>query len=257
MIDIYNEIEKIRNSGKKAALCIIVDTQGSTPRKAGAKMIVFEDKKVIGSVGGGNLEKEVIDKAYEAIEQNYPVKFTYELMKDLSMHCGGKAEVYIEPLIPMNKIVLFGAGHVGKAVAEFASRLGFHVTVYDERKETIDQLNIEGVTAIHDQYESALQDLIFDERTYIVVVTPQHAHDEKITAFCAKKPYAYLGMIGSKKKVAMAKERFREEFGLTQEEIDKINMPIGIPFAAQLPEEIAISIIAKIIDVKNKLLTIG
>jgi len=251
MKNIYSELNELIKSGKNAALCVVVETKGSTPRKAGSKMIVYDDKKILGTIGGGSIEFNVIDKAIEVIQNNAPQKFTFNLESDLDMTCGGYVEVYIEPVFPLPKLYIFGAGHVGKAVAEFASKTGFEITLFDEREGIFNSITLQNTKFVQGNYFEEIEKANFDNNTYVVVTTPKHAYDEEITAICAKKPHTYLGMIGSKRKVATAKKSFLELRGLKPEEIETIDMPIGIKFAAQTPEEIAISIVAKLIDVKN------
>jgi xanthine dehydrogenase accessory factor len=107
------------------------------------------------------------------------------------------------------------------------------------------------VELICEDFAIAVNKLNFDRHSFIVILTPKHAYDEEVLALCAKREFAYLGMIGSKTKVALARKRLIEEKILNQRELDKVDMPIGIKFNAQTPEEIAISILAKLIDVKN------
>ncbi len=251
MEDILFRIAEIKKVGRKAALCIIIETKGSSPRKAGSKMLVLADSTIEGSVGGGSLEMKVISDARNVMAKNQPQKFTYDLEDDLSMHCGGTAEVYIEPIIPELNLYIFGAGHIGKVLAKFASGFGFRIILIDHREEITDKIDLPEVELIRDEYANAARKLEFNPNDYIVIVTPKHAYDEEVLAICAKKSFAYLGMIGSKTKVALARKRLLEEKILTEDEINKADMPIGIKFNAQTPEEIAISILAKLIDVKN------
>ncbi|MCD4680521.1 MAG: XdhC family protein [Bacteroidales bacterium] len=252
MLSVYSKIEEVAASNKKAALCIVIETSGSTPRKAGAKMIVLEDRNIIDTIGGGNVERIVVEDALTVMKTGNPAKIKYELHKDTDMTCGGVIEVYIEPISPQSHLILFGAGHVGSAVAKYAITLGFNITIIDDRQEVLDQIDLPSCEIICKNYSEAAREFEFREDSYIVITTPKHAFDEELTAYCAKQPHEYLGMIGSKKKVEKAKERFSKEFNLSKEEIDDIDMPIGIKFNAQSPEEIAISIVAKLIDVKNK-----
>lgn len=251
MEDILFKITELKKSGKKAALCIIVETTGSSPRKAGSKMLVLEDGSIYGSIGGGTLEYKVIEDAQKILLENTPGKFVYELEEDLSMHCGGSAEIYIEPIIPSLRLFIFGAGHIGKALAKYAPEFGFSVILIDPRKEIIEQSDPKCVELICEDFAIAVNKLNFDRHSFIVILTPKHAYDEEVLALCAKREFAYLGMIGSKTKVALARKRLIEEKILNQRELDKVDMPIGIKFNAQTPEEIAISILAKLIDVKN------
>ncbi|MCK9423566.1 MAG: XdhC family protein, partial [Bacteroidales bacterium] len=238
----------------RAALCIVVDSRGSTPRKQGAKMIVFADGSVYGSIGGGSVEKEVVVKAVSLIETGKREKCSFKLEQDLGMHCGGEMEVYIEPISPTQKLIIFGAGHIGKALAGFSRELDFSITVIDPRETIFQDTGFSHCTCINRDYFQAIEETVFDENTYLVIVTPKHVYDEDILARVARKPHAYLGMIGSGRKVSLLKERFLKEKILTLEELEKIDMPMGIKFKADTPHEIAISILAKLIDVRNSIL---
>jgi xanthine dehydrogenase accessory factor len=251
MQNILANIKEIINSGKKSALCIIVETKGSTPGKTGAKMIVFEDGTVEGTVGGGALEMQVIKDALKTIKESKPVKLVYDLDKDMDMNCGGFTEVYIEPLAPDLKLYIFGAGHIGKALAEYAPDFGFSVTLFDNRELTFENNKGWNLEYIGKDYMESIEQVSFDYNTFVVIVTPKHSYDEEILSVCAKEKFAYLGMIGSKTKIAKARKRLVENNVLTEEEIDKVDMPIGIKFNAITPGEIALSILAKMIDVKN------
>jgi xanthine dehydrogenase accessory factor len=171
------------------------------------------------------------------------------------MHCGGTMEVYIEPLNPLQKLFIFGAGHIGKALAGFARDLEFSVTLFDPRKEIFSDEAFAGFNFTHLDYSQAIEQAAFDDNTYIVIVTPKHSNDEDVLARVARRPHAYIGMIGSNRKVDLLKKRFLEENILTLEELDNIDMPIGVKFKAETPQEIAISILAKLIDVRNTALS--
>ncbi|MCX6247235.1 MAG: XdhC family protein [Bacteroidetes bacterium] len=252
---IFSKAEEIKNEQIRAAICIVVDTSGSTPRKQGSKMIVYADGTIFGSIGGGSVEKEVMVKAVELISSGQPAKFTFDLEDDLAMHCGGTMEVYIEPINPSQKLYIFGAGHIGRAVSGFAMELDFTVTLFDPRVNIFRDPVFERCTCINKDYFSAIDETFFDENTYCVIVTPKHVYDEEILARLSKKPHAYIGMIGSGRKIELLKKRFLEEKIMTREELDKVDMPIGIKFRANTPQEIAISILAKLIDVRNSLIS--
>jgi xanthine dehydrogenase accessory factor len=251
MESIFLKAEEIKKTGSQAAICIVVDTQGSTPRKQGSKMIVNADGTVFGSIGGGSVEKEVAEKAVLVIASGKPEKCTFRLEEDLKMHCGGYMEVYIEPINPIQNICIFGAGHVGKAVAWFAREVDFSITLIDPRENIFDGQAQKNYTCINKDYFQAIDEMVFNEQSYIVIVTPKHIYDEDILAKVAHKPHAYIGVIGSSRKIESLKKRFLEERILSREELEKVDMPIGIPFNAETPQEIAISIVAKLIDVRN------
>jgi xanthine dehydrogenase accessory factor len=251
MQSIFSKAEELKIEQQSAAICIVIETKGSTPRKQGAKMIVFADGSIYGTIGGGSVEKEVALKAVTLIKSGKPEKCTFSLEKDLGMHCGGYMEVFIEPICPLKKLYIFGAGHIGKALAKFAKELDFAITLFDPREGIFHDKEFGDYTCNNEDYFKAIDSAVFDENTFCVIVTPKHSFDEDILARIAKKPSAYIGMIGSIRKVDLLKKRFVAEKILTKKELEKIDMPIGIKFAAETPQEIAISIIAKIIDVRN------
>lgn len=251
-INLAEEIYK----NKSLSLCTVVATTGSTPRKAGAKMLVFPDKTINGTIGGGSIEKEVIDKAVELLSINKPQLLHFELKQDLDMYCGGTMDVFIEPIRTAGNLYIFGAGHVGRMVAKYALDMGFKVTLIDERKGIFNEFET-AATCINQHPIQALQQLAFDDNTYSVIVTHQHIHDAEILKNICKKPHAYIGVISSKIKAATMKQQFIQENILTADEFDKINMPIGIKLACETPAEIAVSIVAQLIEIKNTINKVG
>lgn len=248
----YKEIISIQNKAtREAAICIIVETKGSTPRKAGTKMIVYEDKVLIGSIGGGALEEKVIKNALSVIKNGEGQLFKHNLLHQHNMCCGGTVCVYIEKIEKTKRLFIFGAGHTGKALAKYAIDNDLEVYLIDDRKEYLDVVHTENVNKLHLHYSKALNILPFNKQTYIVIMTYSHPYDRDILAYCLKKPHAYLGMIGSKRKVSITKKKFIAAGIATEKELERVDMPIGVNINANTPEEIAISIIAKIIQTKN------
>ena len=248
-----NVFEKISASPNvNLALCTVVHTKGSTPRKVGAKMLVYENGEIYGTIGGGELEKSVIKDALQQMRERKPKLFRHDLLHQHEMCCGGTVDIYIEPVMKKNKLYIFGAGHTGRALAQVAAGFDFEIYMIDDRKEFLDDCKTEGVSKMHLDYRLALPVLPFDEHTFICIMTYSHPIDRDILAFCLKKPFAYLGMIGSERKVEMTKKMFSEGMISSKEELDKVDMPMGIDIAAEGTEEIAVSILAKLIEVKNK-----
>ena len=251
MGSIYQTISELEKSRKPAAICIEVDSKGSTPRKAGAKMIVFPDGKIIGTIGGGSIEQQVIEDAKEVVKKNTSLKKAYNLAVDLGMSCGGAVEVYIEPICKIDSLYIFGAGHIGRVVAKFATELDFNVTIFDNRDDIFESIDLKDVSLVKKDYFESIEYSEFDNNTYIVIVTPNHTWDEEVLAKVAKKTHAYVGMIGSKRKIVIVRKKFLENKTFTEEELNSIDMPIGIKLNAETPQEIAVSIVAKLIDVRN------
>ena len=234
------------------AICTIAEVKGSAPRRVGAKMLVFENGKIHGTIGGGNLEKVVIENAIIQIEKNETLLFTHDLLGHHNMCCGGVVKIFIEPIMKTNKLYIFGAGHTGKALSRIMTELNFDTYIIDDRKEYIDKITDEKVNKINLSYKEILPTLPFDKNTFITIMTYEHSHDRDILSYCLKKDFAYLGMIGSKRKVSLTKKMFIDGDICTKEEIKKVDMPMGIDINAEGPEEIAISIASKIIAIKNK-----
>jgi xanthine dehydrogenase accessory factor len=250
-MDLFEEIGKNRLSKQKAALCTIVQTKGSTPRKVGTKMMVFANGSICGTIGGGNLEKKVIQNALSQIEVNKSKLFKHDLLHQHNMCCGGSVEVFIEPIKKMNKLYIFGAGHTGKALAQHASNMDFDIYVFDDREEYINDINIENVNTLLVEHGKILPSLSFDENTYVVIMTYEHGYDRDILSHCINQPHSYLGMIGSKRKVELTKKMFSEGKIASADALDKVDMPMGFNIHAESPDEIAISILAKLIERKN------
>lgn len=236
----------------KSAICIIVETKGSTPRKAGTKMTVFEDGSIEGSIGGGNFEKKVIEDAVQQIQLGNPRLFEHHLLQEHEMCCGGSVKVYIEPGVEKQHLIIFGAGHVGQELAVLGVKANFTVSIYDDRVEYIRQINNPQVQTYHCDFTNVLKEIEFNENTFITILTYNHSIDRNILRYCLKKSYAYLGFIGSHRKIIVTKKMMQQEGVATNEELENVNMPIGIEIGAQTPFEIAVSIISKIIAVKNK-----
>lgn len=252
MVNIFKIAEEEKAKGIQTALCIIVSTEGSTPLKTGAKMLVTQYGKIYGTIGGGNLEKKVIEDAMNVISKNESKQFEHHLLQEHGMCCGGTVNVYIESIMPPEKLYIFGAGHVGRALANYASSLAFDVFVVDDRMEELNKIQNNTVNTIYSGYADYLSKLIFDRQTYIAIMTYDHKIDREILAFCLKKSFAYLGMIGSQRKVAVTRKMFLSTQICNEEELAKVDMPMGFDINGTGPEEIAISILAKIIEIKNK-----
>lgn len=240
------------DSKHRAALVILIEAKGSTPRKEGSKMIVFEDKSIQGTIGGGNLEMQVIEDALEVINSQKSKIYDHHLVKDHQMCCGGSVKIYIEPYKKTDKLFLFGAGHISKEVVKSASGLNFEIHVIDERKTILEQFNVSNTFCHAMSHKVLLPQMSFDRNTFIIICTHLHHYDREILAYCIKKDFAYLGMIGSKRKVAVVHKLFIKNQLADNKELEKVDMPIGFDIGAQTPAEIAISILAKIIAIRHQ-----
>ncbi len=239
-------------TSEKLAMCLVVSTSGSTPRKTGARMIISEHGKVYGTIGGGQFEKKVTEQAIDVIRTGKPGIFRHELLQQHDMCCGGTMDVFIEPIQRKMKLYIFGSGHTGQALAKFAADLEFEVTLADDREEFIRNMEATGVKTMCMPFRDLMPTLQFDNNTAIVIMTYRHDIDRELLAFCINQPHAYLGMIGSRRKILVTKKKFKDAGTATVQSMAEVDMPVGIDIGADGPKEIAISILAKLISVRSK-----
>jgi xanthine dehydrogenase accessory factor len=251
---IFRTIAELEAQNEPGALCIIVRSQGSTPRHAGSKMIIFSDGHFEGTVGGGELEGRVISEALQAIQDGKPRLIEYNLAEpergDPGV-CGGQVEVYVEPIIPRSSVIVIGAGHVGKAVVHLAHWLGFYVVVSDDRIELCNPETIPGA----DQYIPCLladlpEQITINSRTYLVLTTRNVNIDVPGLPGLLETPAAYLGIIGSKRRWATTREKLIQA-GVPETKLGRVRSPMGLELNAETPEEIAVSIMAEIIQIQR------
>ncbi len=240
---------------KPAALATVVKTRGASPRSPGAKMVVYPDGSIAGSVGGGAMELRVIDAAKQVLRDQQPRYLDMNLSNEDRgdpLICGGEMEVFIEPLLTAPTLLLVGAGHVGAAVAQLAQFLGFSVTVLDDRPEFVTQENFPHADRrIAGDVVQEISRLDITRETYIVLVTRAHTLDAALLGAIVDKPAAYIGMLGSKRRVITVKDTLKEQ-GASSEALDHVHAPVGIEINAETPPEIAVSIMAEIIRVRRE-----
>jgi len=257
MSEILKEALGRINKGVTIALVTIVETKGSTPREVGAKMVVDKDGLIAGTIGGGITEAKVIEEAKQAMMEGKGRFLVYHLTKeaaalDEGAICGGDMKVFIDVLQPKEEVLIFGAGHCAACVSKLAKTVGFKVTIIDDRKEFANQDRFpEADEIIAEETEKVLTHLKVTPSTYIIILTRGHLKDEEVLGSIIRSGAAYVGMIGSRKKNATVFQHLEEQ-GISQDELAKVHAPIGIDIKAQTPEEIAVSIMAEIIQARRK-----
>lgn len=253
-IEISRCLVQLYEEGKPAALCIVVEKSGSTPRSMGSSMLVFPDGSIEGTVGGGITEHRVMEKALQLLQKGGTTDLYRETLSageaaSEGAACGGSMGIFIEVVGRKRELVIFGAGHVGKAIARLGDMAGFSVTIWDEREEFANSTNISwGRTICCPLEELAERMPEFHGETYAVIVTRGHALDADVVRLLQGKRAAYIGMIGSKRKIIFVREQLLGK-GVSTEHLDRIYQPVGLPIKAETPEEIAVSVLAEIIAV--------
>jgi len=251
-LEFFRTVTQWLEEGRAFALAAVVRVSGSAPRHVGARMLVGADARTFGTVGGGALEQAVTTEARSALEAGEPRLLSYSLKGDLGMACGGSADVYVEPMLPPERLYLFGGGHIGQALAPLAAAMGFAVTVIDERSEFAREQRFPGAQLVHSYDQAKWSALTFDQRTYCVVATHGHGTDMAVVrALMAREPGPhYLGMIGSKTKRRTVERQLAED-GIVAGRIARLHTPMGLGIGAETPAEIAVSIAAELIQIRR------
>jgi xanthine dehydrogenase accessory factor len=237
-------------SGRKAALATVIEVAGSTPRSSGARMLVYADGSSLGTIGGGALEHAVIGAAREVIRSGVPQRYAVDVVRDLGMCCGGRVEVYVEPLFVQVPLVVFGAGHVAAALAPVVLALDFQVTVVDDRPELATAERFPGCRLVNSDPLAFARALHGHADAHWLVVTHDHQLDQDLLEVLLPKTSAWLGMIGSRAKVARFLTRL-DAAGLNPALFAKLCAPVGLDIGAETPAEIAVSIAAELVRVRR------
>jgi xanthine dehydrogenase accessory factor len=245
----------LEKNNESAALCTVVKSEGSTPRHVGSKMLVYPDGKFIGTVGGGELENRVIKTALDTLKAGAGQTLAYT-MSDPSRGdpgvCGGTVEVFVEPILPPALIVVIGAGHVGKAVVHLAKWLGFRVALSDDRAEFCNPESIPNADAYYPIPMAELtKQLKVTHQTYLVITSRGSSVDAEGLPSLLDSEAAYIGVIGSKRRWLTTVKALKGK-GVTAEKLARVHSPIGLELNAETPEEIAVSIMAEIMMLKDK-----
>lgn len=253
-MSVYQALAELERRNEGGAFCLIVRSQGSTPRHTTSKMLVYPDGSIIGTVGGGELENRVIAEALSAIADGKPRLIEYSMADpergDPGV-CGGQVEVFVEPVQPRPILVVIGSGHVGKAVAHLAHWLGFWVAVSDDRPGFCTPHAVPDADAYYPVSMAELpQHLKITSWTYLVLTTRGVNVDIQGLPVLLETPAAYFGVIGSRRRWATARKQLLDN-GVSESALARVRSPIGLELNAETPEEIAVSILAEIIMLRQ------
>ncbi len=258
----YSELAKLLSAQEAVWQITIISATGSTPAKPGMKMAVPLNGNQFGNIGGGALEHMAIrmvrdEKPEQAAIRSFTLSESGDrVLADDSiptgMICGGEVSLFIEPLGLLKPLYIIGAGHCGKALGELAMRGGYHVTLIDNRPEVLTpDLNAYCHKAVLNDYSDVGAVISFGDTAAIVIMTHGHVHDAQVLEYCIERPFRYLGMIGSRKKAAQTLQMLRAK-GISETSVGRVRSPVGLAIGSQTPFEIAISIMAELIQVERQ-----
>lgn len=252
-MELFAELARLVREGRPFIVATVIETGGSTPQKPGTRMVVLEDGAILSTIGGGAIEKQVIDEAlalFSAPESSRVLQT--HLTHELGMCCGGKMKVFLEKHEAAAHLYVFGAGHVGKELAHLAHHVGFRVTVIDERPQWANRERFaEPIELLLRDPADAARSIEGGATTYFCITTHDHPLDQAVVEAVLRKPSAYLGVIGSVRKAERFKLRLRAA-GFTDDELARLHSPMGVAINAQTPQEIGVSVIAELISVRRK-----
>ncbi|MCP4665591.1 MAG: XdhC family protein [Deltaproteobacteria bacterium] len=208
------------------------------------KILLEQEKQWFCSLSRGNAFEDALFRNSEHIlASRLPAILTFE-------EGGGKVEVFVEAFISDPALFIFGGGHVSREIVPLASLVGFKVAVIDDRKEFAKTEQFPHAREVHQYpFEGVMDRLAVDASSYLVIVTRGHIHDKMVLEQSLRTKAGYIGMIGSRRKRNMIYENLLEQ-GFTQNDLARVHSPIGLNIGAETPEEIAVSIVAELIQVR-------
>ena len=257
MDSIYQYIAKLEQEGREFAICTVINAQGSSPGRTNFKMVVLPDGAQRGTVGGGKLELTVLGAARDAIAEGKSRVVSFDLSQNgedsLGMLCGGQVTLYIEYVGSRPLLYIYGAGHVGRFLATFASLVGFEVTVLDDRPEFATPARIpDAHHFLTGDFVELVHTTTYGPQGYHVILTDRHVSDERVLQALLERKVdnRYIGMIGSRSKTL---EVFRRlvAAGVGREDLKRVYAPVGIDHGGQAAEEIALAICAELVAVRH------
>ncbi len=253
-LQIFQELAEAQKTGKTVALATVIKAQGSVPRHAGSKMLIYSNGTISGTIGGGEMEARVVTEAQTAMQQNQPVVIPYSLVDPKRGDpgvCGGEMEIYVEPYLPPATIYVIGCGHVGKAVAHLAHWLGYQVAVTDDREALATPEHIPNAdTYLPGTFADALQQHPITNNTFVAVVTRNVMVDREILPLLVVSPAPYIGVMGSRRRWETTRKLLVED-GISEADLAKFHSPLGLELNAETPEEIAVSVMSEIIMLRR------
>jgi len=252
---ILDNLRGLLSEGRSVVVATVIATTRSVPRHTGAKMLIVDDGRQIGSIGGGEMESRVLEEAAGCLADRNPRILDYQLLDPNAGDpgvCGGEVTIYLEPHMPPPTLLVIGCGHVGRAVVNLASWLGFHVVANDDRidvaRELADGLpSHSGVQVLPGTLAEVLGGLRLTDNDYGVVVTRNVEVDIQNLPHLLATDVGRVGVMGSRRRWDTTKKSLLDA-GVSEADLERVTSPIGMDIGAETPEEIAVSILAQVVD---------
>jgi xanthine dehydrogenase accessory factor len=251
-VELFSDIAKLVEEGRPFVLATVIDSAGSTPQKPGSKMVVLDSGETRGTVGGGAIEQQIIEAARALLADGTQTSKLIEthLTHDLGMCCGGRMRVFLEKHGAAAHLYVFGAGHVAKELAALAHNVGFRVHVMDERPDWASRERFPNAELKLENPADAARALSGGADCYFCITTHDHPLDQACVEALLRKPAAYVGVIGSRRKAERFKLRLKAA-GFSDAELERMKSPMGVAIGALTPAEIAVSIVGELISIRR------
>ena len=249
MREVVQALLEVLSGRERGALATVVRTSGSTPQKAGARMLLRPDGSLVGTVGGGAIEHAVLEALRETQRSGAPQTVDHDLGYDLGMCCGGRMEVFVEPVDPAPRLWLVGAGHVAKPTAALARTVGFDVVVVDDREDMNREERFPGCRLEVEDPASLLRRVEQGDGDWVLIATHDHALDEAALALCMRQRPRYVGLVASRRKAFRLVQRVAAKGGVVA--LDRLYAPVGLDVGATTPEEMAVSIVGELVAIRR------
>jgi xanthine dehydrogenase accessory factor len=259
-LEILKEATRLLESGTKLALCTVIEKRGSGPREPGAKMIVEENGETFGTIGGGTLEMALINASIEALKEAKPRKVVFNLTRnekegaiETGLICGGELTLFIDVVAPKSRLIIVGSGHIACPLARLAEIVGFRLTIVDDNPKLANKEQFPmAERIITGDFAEILGELDVGPKDLVVIVHGEPEHDYIALRKMVEKKPAYVGLLGSRTKVATLVKRLRSD-GISEKDLEVLHAPLGLDIGAQTPEEIGISVLAEIIQCERRM----
>ena len=247
---VWEVLQRWRAERRRFVLATVTESRGYTPRKPGAHMLVGSEGETAGTIGGGAIEQEVLSAARALLESGGSATLRRHLTQELGMCCGGEMAVFLEVLEPAPRLVVFGAGYIARPLAALAASCGFEVRVVDERADWATAERFPAARVELREPEAFLHAFESNHDDFAVVATHDHALDQRLVQILLRRPFRFVGMIGSVPKQRKFALRLKAR-GYSSAEIARLQTPLGVSIGADTPEEIAVSVMAQLIAVRR------
>lgn len=255
-MEIWEVIAQHRREGVDCVVITILAVRGSVPGVKGAKAVVTAQGIEVGTLGGGKVEARAVAVAKELLKSGDTcLEHTWNLQQDIGMTCGGEMRFLFESVRSESSwhVVIFGAGHVAQALVTLLARLSCRVDVFDPRANWLEMIPISSNVKCHrvDDYVDGVK--LVTDRSMVVCLSQGHSTDRPVLSAVLKQDpeVRFLGVIGSASKRAVLMRELRED-GISDELIQRIVCPVGLPIGTNEPSEIAISIVAQLLEVRGR-----